>query len=64
MQNHYRGRTIFLAMLLGCFFTAIPAQADKNFIYESARTLGMGGTSVAIADDHQALFTNPAGLGL
>lgn len=32
--------------------------------YESSRTLAMGGACVAIADDHQAMFSNPAGLAL
>lgn len=54
-----------LAILLICaLLSQLPAIADQHYIYESVRSLGMGGTSVAIADDHQALFTNPAGLGL
>ncbi|OGK08016.1 MAG: hypothetical protein A2W80_15660 [Candidatus Riflebacteria bacterium GWC2_50_8] len=52
-----------LAFTFACL-TALPVSASSQFVYESARTLGMGGTSVAIANDHQALFTNPAGLGL
>lgn len=31
--------------------------------YQTPRTRAMGGASVAVADDHQAFFTNPAGLG-
>ncbi len=64
MPSIYKSRLTAIATLLCCLLATMPAQADKNFIYESARTFGMGGTSVAIADDHQALFTNPAGLGL
>jgi hypothetical protein len=41
-----------------CFAAATPV------VYETARSLGMGGVAVGIADDHQALFCNPAGLGL
>ncbi|NCB38215.1 MAG: hypothetical protein EOM80_05535 [Erysipelotrichia bacterium] len=40
------------------------AGADTPLVYETARSLGMGGTCVAIADDQQALFCNPAGLGM
>ncbi|PKL46437.1 MAG: hypothetical protein CVV42_16450 [Candidatus Riflebacteria bacterium HGW-Riflebacteria-2] len=64
MQSCYKKRFAVILVFLCTIFSAIPAHADKNFIYESVRTLGMGGTSVALADDHQALFTNPAGLGL
>ncbi len=31
--------------------------------YETPRSQGMGGAFVAVADDQQALFSNPAGLG-
>lgn len=57
-------RLVGLFLILCSLLLAMPATAENYFIYESARTLGMGGTSVAIADDHQALFSNPAGLGL
>jgi len=64
MENRNKYRLIAITMLFCYLLAAVPAKADKNFIYESVRSIGMGGTSVAIADDHQALFTNPAGLGL
>jgi hypothetical protein len=51
-------------VLLIIFYGSAIAQAAIPVTYETARSLGMGGTSVAIADDHQALFSNPAGLGL
>lgn len=31
--------------------------------YKSARAMGMGGASVAVADDGDAIFLNPAGIG-
>lgn len=34
------------------------------FSHETVRTIGMGGACIAIADDQQAFFSNPAGLGL
>lgn len=40
------------------------ANATQLNCYETARSLGMGGVSVAIADDYQALYRNPAGLSL
>lgn len=32
--------------------------------FDNARSLGMGGVSVAIADDYQALYRNPAGISM
>ena len=49
---------LLLGMTAGQIFAA-----DRPLSYETSRSLGMGGTSVAIADDQQALFCNPAGLG-
>jgi hypothetical protein len=40
----------------------IPLQFD--FLNPGARSLGLGSTFVAIADDATAAFTNPAGLTL
>lgn len=63
MKKHFKTQLFVGALLL---LTAIsPANAsDSPIIYETGRSLGMGGTSVAIADDQQALFCNPAGLGM
>ncbi len=56
------GRITCGLILLG--ISTGPCQAwDRPLTYENSRSLGMGGTSVAIADDEQALFCNPAGLG-
>lgn len=41
-----------------------PVLNAKPLTYETSRSLGMGGACVAIADDHQALYVNPAGLAL
>ena len=38
--------------------------ASQPGSYDNARSLGMGGVSVAIADDYSALYRNPAGLAL
>ncbi len=49
-----------------CFFMCCCvslSQASTPLVYENARSLAMGGVSVSIADDEQALFCNPAGLG-
>jgi hypothetical protein len=37
---------------------------DLPLLYESPRSLGMGGVSVALSHNEQALFTNPAALAL
>lgn len=42
----------------------LPASGSQHFVQETVKSLGMGGTSVAIANDYQALYTNPAGLAL
>lgn len=42
--------------------TAFAGQAHP-LEYETPRSQGMGGAFVAVADDQQALFSNPAGLG-
>ncbi|GAB4269267.1 MAG: hypothetical protein Kow0029_05220 [Candidatus Rifleibacteriota bacterium] len=49
---------IFVLLIAHSSFSATPV------IYETTRALAMGGTCVAIADDQQALFCNPAGLGM
>ncbi|MBU1108977.1 MAG: hypothetical protein KKB51_20025 [Candidatus Riflebacteria bacterium] len=64
MQNYSKKPAAALIALFCVLSTALPVSAARQFVYESARTLGMGGASVAVANDHQALLTNPAGLGL
>jgi hypothetical protein len=39
-------------------------QATPSVFYENARSLGMGGVSVPIADDYLAIYRNPAGISL
>jgi len=57
-------RYVFLMAFLLIAGVVNPAHAGyaHRLIYETPRTQGMGGTSIAIADDHQSLFSNPAGL--
>ncbi|MFZ2955746.1 MAG: hypothetical protein WA705_02470 [Candidatus Ozemobacteraceae bacterium] len=56
--------SIGLLMGLYAVFMSSSVSAGQAYplIYETARTQAMGGTSVGIADDRQAMFTNPAGL--
>ncbi len=57
--------TFELIIVSICFFIPTSVFATnyaRNIMYESTRSLGMGGVSVSIADDHQAMFSNPAGL--
>jgi hypothetical protein len=64
MRKHY-SKNAFLALAAMLAFVAVngPLAANPSK-YESSRALGMGGATVAVADDHQALFCNPAGLAL
>jgi hypothetical protein len=52
--------------VFGSFASLIFAQsalgAELFEIYESPRSLGMGGATTAIANDDSAIFTNPAGI--
>lgn len=55
------GRVVLAATLLAGM--ALPASAEQfSTFYQGARPLGMGGAFTAVADDHNALFYNPAGL--
>jgi hypothetical protein len=54
----------FCCLVFAGFVSAPAAGYDRPLTYETSRSLGMGGVSVAIANDQQALFCNPAGLGL
>jgi len=62
-------RTIFMAIGLLMFIIAIPALVQAQTmvtlfdIGTGVRPLGMGGAFAALADDENALFYNPAGLG-
>ncbi|MDD3148260.1 MAG: conjugal transfer protein TraF [Candidatus Riflebacteria bacterium] len=59
-----RFKALCCATMLFCLAASPTIAYDRPLTYETSRSLGMGGTSVAIADDQQALFCNPAGLGM
>ncbi len=57
------GQTLCSLIISGLLTT--PALGyERPLTFETSRSHGMGGASVAIADDQQALFCNPAGLGM
>lgn len=50
--------------VLAVFFSSYTTLADDfHPLYRGVRATGMGGAAVAIADDEEAIFYNPAGLG-
>lgn len=53
-----------LAVLLAFLCLVAPARADFNDIITGARPAGMGNAFVALSDDVNALYWNPAGLTL
>ena len=58
--------TVILAMtvLLEAMIHASPLFANELFFFRGARPVGMGGAFIAVADDENAIFYNPAGLGM
>ncbi len=54
---------ISLAFMLICCITT-STKASPMQIYDNARSLGMGGVSVAVDNDYLFLYRNPATLGL
>ena len=42
----------------------VEASASQPGSFDNARSLGMGGVSVAIADDYSAIYRNPAGIAM
>lgn len=62
-KNQLRSR-FHLLLALSIICCLAPAFAASPVTYETSRALGMGGACVAVADDQQAMFCNPAGLGL
>jgi hypothetical protein len=56
------GKMNKLILILLCSFTFIAAAKGPQ--YNSLRVRGMGGAFVAVADDKDALYYNPAGLNL
>ncbi|MFH0991438.1 MAG: outer membrane protein transport protein [bacterium] len=66
---YYHTRVLSIAILLMAALSMSSAQYAEDVLRFSqwnnpvgARTLGIGGAAVGIADDFSALFTNPAGL--
>ncbi|MFH1369543.1 MAG: conjugal transfer protein TraF [Elusimicrobiota bacterium] len=60
-----RKTAILLAIAIISIFVSVPvcmAALDTPALIRGARPLGMGGAFVALADDHNAIFYNPAGI--
>lgn len=53
---------IGLSVYAAASIASISFAEDSQKLYRSAHYLGRGDTGLAIADDHEALFYNPAGL--
>jgi len=53
--------SIVLAVIL---IIGHPSFASLSYLFEGARPMAMGGAFVAVADDANTIFFNPAGLGL
>lgn len=54
----------FCGVLLGIALVSEPGARAQEFrdLYRSARALAMGGASVAVTEDEEAVFLNPAGV--
>lgn len=57
-MNHYLKIVFLFAALAG----SARAELVRNYM-EGTRPVGMGGAFIAVADDHNAIWYNPAGLG-
>jgi len=64
MAKKERFHSILLFLIISLFINSLNAQTSKirNQIFIGARPMGMGETFVAIADDGNAIYWNPAGL--
>lgn len=64
MTNNTLSRFVFIIALFSlCAITNVAlARYARPITYESTRTLAMGGVSVAVCNNQQAIFSNPAGL--
>jgi S-layer homology domain/Glucodextranase, domain B len=62
LDNTKKITLIFVLLLFGCSVFAASTTEDPIDIYGGARSLAMGGGFIAIADDPNTLFSNPAGL--
>jgi len=66
-------RSVLAVAVSSCLLASAPALAitnveanagpQFNFVNPGARSLGMGGAFIGLADDSTAAYTNPAGLG-
>jgi hypothetical protein len=63
MKNLIICSMILVLSGVAAFAEVIPSTPDPASVAYGARPLGMGGAFVSIADDTNAIFTNPAGLG-
>lgn len=62
-MEHFRGvGSIVIAAALLCGLSTGVCAEEKRWTYFGLRPLGMGNAFVGVADDHNALFYNPAGL--
>jgi len=55
-------RLLILAVVLSLFSTNNIFAGEYSYIYKGIRPMGMGGAFVAVSNDANALFYNPAGL--
>jgi hypothetical protein len=55
-------KRMILALALMVLFAGAAQGEEYPFIYKGIRPMGMGGAFVAVSDDANALFYNPAGL--
>lgn len=68
MTPHVLSRAVALALLAGCGAASAITNVENNagipfsFSNPGARSLGMGGAFLGLADDATAAYTNPAGL--
>ena len=56
------GKSSQWAIVILSFFSSVQGAELEEF-YNNTRMMGMGGASVAVANDETALLSNPAGLG-
>jgi hypothetical protein len=64
MRQILIGGFIFIFLAGSAFSAELPAAPDPASAAYGARPLGMGGAFTSLANDTNAIFTNPAGLGV
>jgi hypothetical protein len=55
-------KTLSVSVIILCCFSTLSYAAEYPYIYKGMRPMGMGGAFVALSNDANALFYNPAGL--